>query len=421
MLALYPNHSTPFPLPPYLPNSISQVINTSNLDVEYKAERLQLQRVGSRSAFASAQHAPALGKAATALQLLQTWQCQSDTHEAVLILERHQAAALVVMIRMLLLAAKGEFGSDRPAQIYHGLASDWADLHAECAPCRGLHHYLDLLDAALRSLDRLGIPVTLTALPACHAPEAASAGSAANLCIREVELHNKPTPGDFYPFIMLLRNDAVIYSSMTVPGGVRKATEPVVRLPCAAHADGDLLLRVYTLLPGKPGQVLASATFHTLLATPTGAAALELRLVAQDFLVHAPLTELFEDFAVVIHFTFAHADPAQSARSDLTASSPTAGTPTSAPVPVRALPPLRGFFAPPGHPDPAAGVSSAPPSAPLQPVVPPPQARHPADNDTSNDEALARMLQAEVSRRSRSPPPPGRKGGPMVLSVLGAA
>lgn len=192
------------------------------------------------------------------------------------------------------------------------------------------------------------------------------------------------------PFVMLLHEGQVIFTSLTAPGGVRELAENsretciTVNRPVA----GDLVLRLYHLPAGARGQLLATAATSSLLAVPTGSAGRDHRLVLRGAdLQRAPnLVPVPGDCRLELRFVVAAPPP----RTDRLQSS--SGQTASAAAAVAAHLP--------GESDTAQGtvVGQLAPGASPAPVEPaavqPEGAATALDIDTSSDEAYARALQA---------------------------
>lgn len=70
------------------------------------------------------------------------------------------------------------------------------------------------------------------------------------------------------PFIMVIQGETVLYSSLTQRGGPKqtKPGEKMVSFPVGCEAEGDIIFKLYHLPVGRAGQVLCTFAFHTSFA-----------------------------------------------------------------------------------------------------------------------------------------------------------
>ena len=124
-------------------------------------------------------------------------------------------------------------------------------------------------------------------LPYLRSPDLLFEHPVSALALKNIRIVGLPKiVGGCRPFVMLLQNDGIIFSSLTHGGGPKLAPVGVahvdIPVPSTANIRGDVVFKLYHLPIGAPGLLLTSFAFHTSMVSLSSASYGSLYLERHD-------------------------------------------------------------------------------------------------------------------------------------------
>eukprot|EP00051_Salpingoeca_urceolata_P009995 m.121455 g.121455 ORF g.121455 m.121455 type:complete len:781 (-) comp16538_c1_seq1:100-2442(-) len=255
------------------------------------------------SHFRQRSHPPPLEALVSMCRAVQSWIQIDGENVAVLACEESQAAlvASCMLVYCNLLPTAANAGRE-----YLNLCTHFSRAgYSSCVPLRAHHVYLRHFHrlaqkaraASALALGQAGSAGVRAAAAGPTTPSAAAPTARASSWLSVSPMHDEAArwklhsvrltacpnmggTGSCRPFVMLIRNDQVLFTSMAGVVRSREAGQPV-SFPVNVRAEGDLVLRLYHLPAGQQGQLLLSFAFHTVFASVRGSSGL-LRIKGGD-------------------------------------------------------------------------------------------------------------------------------------------